>query len=86
MLVTTFAATNLANFKGIKVNELIMSTEETDREFVLDLMVKATQKNEFLETQNVKNSVDQYSKAQLEALLQERKSIKKPTSSKMVQE
>lgn len=79
-LVTTFAALNLANFKGPKVDELMMSVELTDREYVLDLMLKATQKIDFLETRSAQSSVDQYSEAQLEALLQKRKSTKKGAS------
>lgn len=79
-LVTTYAALNLANFKGPKVDELMMSVELTDREYVLDLMLKATQKIDFLETRSAQSSVDQYSEAQLEALLQKRNSSKKGAS------
>ena len=43
-LVTTFAALNFANFRGSEVDELIMSKEVTDREFVLGVMLKAMQR------------------------------------------
>ncbi|KAL8839761.1 MAG: hypothetical protein Q9170_001632 [Blastenia crenularia] len=40
MLVSTFAALHFTNFQGLEVKQIMLSEEEGDREFVVDLMEK----------------------------------------------
>ncbi|KAL8861007.1 MAG: hypothetical protein Q9178_002520 [Gyalolechia marmorata] len=79
-LVTTFAALNFVNFRGFKVDELMMSQEVTDREFVLDLMLKAMQKMDYLETKSKEaplGSTDQDKEAEEEIMPKRRVPAKK---------
>ncbi|KAL8927880.1 MAG: hypothetical protein Q9172_001180 [Xanthocarpia lactea] len=79
-LVTTFAALNFVDFRGLKVDELMMSKEVTDREFVLDLMLKAMQKMDYLETKSREaplGSTDQEKEAQEEIMPKRRVPAKK---------
>ena len=47
--ITTFAALNFTDFRGSEVDELMMSTELSDREFILDLTLLARRKMSHLE-------------------------------------
>ena len=49
MLTSEFAACNFTNLQGDGVNDLMSSTEEGDRDFVIDLMNKVAQEMRYLE-------------------------------------
>ena len=57
-LVTTFAALNFTDFRGSEVDELMMSTELSDREFISDLTLLARQKMRHLERADSKSPLD----------------------------
>lgn len=52
-LVTTYATIHCGQFRGPEVDDLMMSTELSDREFVSDFTHKATQKTEHLESRTL---------------------------------
>lgn len=49
MLVTSFAALHYTNLEGTGVKNLLLSAEETDREFVVDLFEKVARQMSYLE-------------------------------------
>lgn len=49
MLLSSFVALHLTSFKGYEVDDLILSREEANREFVLELIGKVTQQMAYLE-------------------------------------
>lgn len=49
MLVTSFAALHYTKLNGTGVNDLLLSTEAADREFVVDLFEKVAQHMSYLE-------------------------------------
>ncbi|KAL8750090.1 MAG: hypothetical protein Q9184_006549 [Pyrenodesmia sp. 2 TL-2023] len=60
MLLSSFVALHFTSFKGYEVNDLILSREEANREFVLELMGKVTQQMAHLETNEKSKSEDIY--------------------------
>ncbi|KAL8635024.1 MAG: hypothetical protein Q9226_009396, partial [Calogaya cf. arnoldii] len=74
MLVTTFAALNFTKFRGSEGDDLMMSAEWSDREFVSDFMLKAMQKMNHLEMEYPR-SFDRCWKPS-EAMLEERRLAK----------
>ncbi|KAL8708077.1 MAG: hypothetical protein Q9220_007009 [cf. Caloplaca sp. 1 TL-2023] len=52
MLVTTFASLSFTDFQGPDVDRLMKSTDESDREFVADFMLKVAEKVILLESEN----------------------------------
>ncbi|KAL8949480.1 MAG: hypothetical protein Q9222_004415 [Ikaeria aurantiellina] len=58
-LLVTFAALHFTSFRGIEVDELMMSTQESDREFVVDLMVKVMQQTMHLEAKGQPAAADE---------------------------
>ncbi|KAL8938836.1 MAG: hypothetical protein Q9216_003675 [Gyalolechia sp. 2 TL-2023] len=58
MLVTSFAAIHCTNFIGTAVHDLLLLTEETDREFVVDLFEKLAQQMKYLATQTPPSPMD----------------------------
>ncbi|KAL8752766.1 MAG: hypothetical protein Q9184_005633 [Pyrenodesmia sp. 2 TL-2023] len=56
MLVLGFASLHFTSLKGQRMEELMMSKEEADREFVVDLMGKVSQQMSYLESENDVNS------------------------------
>ncbi|KAL8929962.1 MAG: hypothetical protein Q9208_001106 [Pyrenodesmia sp. 3 TL-2023] len=50
MLLSSFVALHLTSFKGYEVDDLMLSREAANRDFVLELMGKVTQQMAYLET------------------------------------
>ncbi|KAL8709056.1 MAG: hypothetical protein Q9225_007506 [Loekoesia sp. 1 TL-2023] len=68
MLITSFAALNFTNFKGSEVNELMMSGQQADREFVVDLMDKVAQQMSYLESKESANALQKSKEPEAEGI------------------